>query len=165
MAEHSTLTTSQVHEPKHITSSATGDAGKVITPSSTVAGTSVLRNLTDTEISSKKSYLAATIADVSTASSIYIPAPFAGTITKIYTALQGAIAGADSIISTTINGVAVTGGNITVAFTGSAAGDIDSSTPSAANTFTEGQVIRVITDGGSTNAVALTVTLVCTRTG
>lgn len=163
--EHSTLTTSQVHEPKHISAAATSDAGKVITPSSTTAGISELRNLTETEITSKKTYLRATITDISTASSVYIPASFAGTIDKIYTVLQGAITGADSVITATIGGVAVTDSSITVAQSGSAAGDLDSSTPSAAKTFSEGQVIRIITDGGSTNTVALEVVLVCTRTG
>lgn len=163
--EHSTLTTSQVHEPKHITSASTGDTGKVITPSSTSGGTSELRYLVESEITSKKDYLQTTLTDISTASSVYIVAPFAGTITKIYTALQGAIITADSVITVSIGGVAVTGGTVTVAFTASAAGDIDSATPSAANTFTEGQLIRIQTDGGSANTVALTVTLVCTRTG
>ncbi len=43
--QHSEMLSAQVHEPKHITSSDTSDSGKVVTPSSSVAGTSVLRRL------------------------------------------------------------------------------------------------------------------------
>lgn len=162
--QHSTLTSSQVHEPKHITSSSTGDSGKVITPSGTSAGTSELRNLLESEISSKKDFIYATLTDVSTASSVYLVAPFNGTITAIYSVLQGAIATADSTVTTYIAGTAVTSSALTVAYSGSAAGDIDSATPSALNTFSEGQKITITTDGASTNTVALNLILVCTRT-
>ena len=50
MAEHVTITSANCHEPKHITSSTTADAGKVITPSSSVNGTSTLRLLTVEDI-------------------------------------------------------------------------------------------------------------------
>ncbi|MDY0087122.1 MAG: hypothetical protein RBS78_00990 [Coriobacteriia bacterium] len=50
MPLHSGMTHAEVHEPKHITLTLTSDAGKVITPSSTVAGTSELRNLVKSEV-------------------------------------------------------------------------------------------------------------------
>lgn len=50
MAEHSTITSANCHEPKHISTSTTADTGKVITPSSTVNGTSELRKITVEEI-------------------------------------------------------------------------------------------------------------------
>lgn len=43
--EHSAIVHANTHEPKHITTSATTDSGKVITPSSSSAGASVLRQL------------------------------------------------------------------------------------------------------------------------
>lgn len=48
--EHTALGSSQVHEPKHITTAGTGDAGKVITPDSSTAGVSELRLLKIDEI-------------------------------------------------------------------------------------------------------------------
>lgn len=162
--QHSTLTSSQVHEPKHISTSGTSDAGKVITPSSTTAGTSELRKLTDLEITNKKEYLTIYMADVSTASSSYMIAPFNGTIDKVWSVLSGAIATADSAITLYINTTAVTHPAFTIAFTGSAAGDIDSTVPTALRTFTEGQYLRVATDGASANTVPVTFTFVCTRT-
>jgi len=43
--EHTALNSSQVHEPKHITSATTSDAGKIITPSGATNGVSQLRLL------------------------------------------------------------------------------------------------------------------------
>lgn len=43
--QHSALPNSELHEPKHILTSTTADAGKVITPSSVTGGTSQLRLL------------------------------------------------------------------------------------------------------------------------
>ena len=104
-------------------------------------------------------FITAQIADVSTAGQIYVVPGFAGKIVKIYTALNGAIATADVDITPKIGGTAVTGGLITIATASSAAGDVDSSTPTALNTFTAGQAIEIETDGASTNTVAVTITL------
>lgn len=48
--QHSAIQSIDCHEPKGITTALVADAGKVITPSSTLAGTSVLRKLTLSEI-------------------------------------------------------------------------------------------------------------------
>ena len=48
--EHKDIANSQLHEPKNIGSSGTSDAGKVLTPSASISGTSVLRKLTASEI-------------------------------------------------------------------------------------------------------------------
>ena len=50
MTEHNTLTGSSVHEEKLISSAATSDAGKVVTPSGSVANTGELRKLLTTEL-------------------------------------------------------------------------------------------------------------------
>ena len=97
------------------------------------------------------------IADVSTAGQIYVPVPddCEGDIVEIRTALNGAIATANSILTAKVNNVAVTGGTITIAFSGSAAGDTDVCFPTAARTVSAGQAIEIETDGGSTNTVAV----------
>jgi hypothetical protein len=114
---------------------------------------------TATGQSFKKIRLFASITDISTAGQIYVVSPVAGTITKIYSVINGAIATADSILTPKINNVAITNGAITVAFSGSAAGDVDSSTPTAANTITAGQAIEIETDGGSANTVEVVLTI------
>jgi hypothetical protein len=107
----------------------------------------------------KKVYLTASITDISTAGQIYVVSPVAGTISKIYSVINGAIATANSILTPKIAGTAITGGAITVAFSGSAAGDVDSSTPTAANTITAGAAIEIETDGASSNTVEVVLTI------
>jgi hypothetical protein len=108
-------------------------------------------------------FLSVKLSDVSTASSAYVVAPDAGKIIKIYSVLGGAIATADAEITTEINGVAVTGGAITIATASSAAGDVDSAEPTAANSVQEGDVIEIITDGASTNTVPAEFTVIIRR--
>ena len=52
---------------------------------------------------------------------------------------------------------------ITVAYSGSAAGDVDTSEPTAANTVSEDGTIEMITSGAPTNAIVLYVTFVIRR--
>lgn len=99
------------------------------------------------------------ITDVSTAGQIYVTPGFDGYIKKIHTALNGAIATADAVLTPKIGGTAVTGGAVTIAYTSSAAGDVDSATPTAANQFTQSQAIEIETNGASTNTVSVVVTL------
>lgn len=55
-------------------------------------------------------------------------------------------------------------GTITVAFTGSAQGDVDQLTPVANNTVTANQWIRLANDGGSTTVQRCDVLVEFTRT-
>ena len=99
-----------------------------------------------------------TIGDVSTAGQTYVPVDdqHAGEIVEITTALGGAISGADAGLTAKIGGTAVTGGTITIANSGSAAGDVDSCAPTAANVVSNGDTIEIETDGASTGAVEVT---------
>ena len=108
-------------------------------------------------------FITAEIEDISTASSTFIAVPDGGKIIKIITALQGAISGGNAAITFEIGGTAVTGGGITVAHSGSAAGDVDTAEPTAANQVEEDGTIEMITDGGSTGAKKLNVTFVIRR--
>jgi hypothetical protein len=108
-------------------------------------------------------FLTANLADVSTASSVYISVPDRGKIIKIISTLSGAITGADSAVTTSINGTAVTGGGFTVAYTSSAAGDVDTAEPTAANTVEEGDYIKITTDGASTGTQSLALTVIIRR--
>ena len=103
------------------------------------------------------------IADISTASSTFVAVPDGGKIIKIATALQGAISGGDAAITFELGGTAVTGGAITVANSGSAAGDVDTAEPTAANDVLENGTIEMITDGASSGAKKLVVTFVIRR--
>ena len=108
-------------------------------------------------------FLTSTIADISTASSTFVPVPDGGKVIKIFTALQCAIGTANAAITFEIGGTAITGGGITVTQSGSAAGDVDTATPTAANRVEEGGSIEMITDGSSSNTIKLVVTFVIRR--
>lgn len=112
-----------------------------------------------------KLYLTVTMADISTAGSVWVVAPKAATFTGLWSVINGAITGGDAAITTEIGGTAVTGGTLTIANSGSAAGDVDTGTPTAANTLTAGQALEIITDGGSTNTVIATFTVELTLSG
>ena len=105
------------------------------------------------------------IADVSTAGQVYVPIPdeFGGEVVEIRTALNGAIATADVDLTAKIGGVAMTNGLITIAFTSSAAGDLDLARPTGLNHVAPGQAIEIETDGVSTNTVEVFGTIVIKR--
>jgi len=108
-------------------------------------------------------FLTAKVTDISTAGSTFVAVPDAGNIVKIYTSIKNAITSADAAITFEIGGTAVTNGAITVTQAGSAAGDVDSSTPSAANRVEEGGSIEIISDGASATACEMIVTFVIRR--
>jgi hypothetical protein len=102
-------------------------------------------------------WVTVTLTDVSAASSAYIAAPFAGTIRRIKTILQGAITVANANVKLQIATVDVTGAAVVITASGSAAGDVDEATATAANTVTAGQAVEIESDGGSTTTAALVV--------
>lgn len=104
-------------------------------------------------------YFTVEIDDISTAGQNYFVPGFRGKIKKAWSVIGGAIGTADADLTLKIGGTAVTGGVITVATASSAAGDVDSCTPTGANTFGVGEAIEIETDGASTNTVKVTVTV------
>jgi hypothetical protein len=108
-------------------------------------------------------FLTAEIEDVSTASSTFVAIPDNGRIIKILTALQGAITGTNSAVTFKISGTAITDSAITITQSGSAAGDVDTSEPSALHDVQEDGTVEIITDGASSTAQKLLVTFVIRR--
>lgn len=96
--------------------------------------------------------------------STWVVSPYAATIERIDTVIDGAIANANANITFEIGGTAVTDGAIVIATVASAAGITDTATPTALNTVAAGGAIEIITDGGSTNAVRAVVILTMQRT-
>lgn len=88
----------------------------------------------------------------------YVPS-FAGNITKLYSVLNAALATGDATFQAKINGTNVTNGLITATQSGSAAGDVDVATPTAANAFVAGDVISITGGGASTATATANVTL------
>jgi hypothetical protein len=104
------------------------------------------------------------MADLSTASSAFVVSPWRGKITRVYSVIYNAITGADAVWTVEINGTAVTGISVTVANSGSAAGDMDSDEPTGSNHYvTEGDVIEFVSDGASSTTCPTMFTAVIER--
>ena len=108
-------------------------------------------------------FLTSKITDISSAGSTFVPVPDGGNVIKIITSIKNAISTANAALSFEIGGTAITGGGITVTQSGSAAGDVDTAEPTAANEVLEDGTIEMITDGASSNTIKLVVTFVIRR--
>lgn len=164
MPLHSSLTGSELHENKGV---ATATTGTVATASSgaTVWQKIKTANIDTTDIfTTNVQTLTAVIDDVSTASTIYLAMPYDCTVEKIVTVLGNAVTVADSTI-TCRNHVGTSMGTITVAYSGSGAGDVDSLLPTSNNTFSADEKMQIDTDGGSTTLSKLYITVQVTVTG
>lgn len=105
-------------------------------------------------------FLSMTVPDISTASSTaYATAPCAGKVSQLYSSLGAVISGANAVVTANIAGTPITTGVLTIGYSGSAVGDVDSCTPTAANTVAAGDKLTLVSDGGSTGAAALYATL------
>lgn len=145
MPLHSALTDPELHEPKGV---AAATSGKVYLSDGVASGSWVRPPYT----------LTGRIADISTASSIYLAIPYAGTVTKVVTVLSGAITTSNATI-TVRNAAGSSMGTITVTQSGSAAGDIDVLEPITNNTVTNDSHIQIETDGISDTTRELFITV------
>ena len=159
MAEHSNLTGTDLHECK---GASTAAANTLLQANGSGAATFV--DVLSTLKASNRIALTTRFEDISTAASVFIASPMAGSIVGIYVTLQAGITTADAVVTAEINGVAVSGLSITITQAGSVAGSTFSGTPSGNNSVAAGQAIEIITDGASsTTAVAYVTILIDTE--
>lgn len=165
MPEHKDIADPDIHEPKNIASAAANrvylsngsGSGSWSQVPATALNTSSIFNL-------NKHVVYAELPDVSTADFVLVPCPFACTLNRVTTILHAAITIADATITVTNSTGPATVGTLTIAFTGSAEGDIDTLNASVNNTFTAGTYVKVATDGASTTTAKLGILLEFTRT-
>jgi|TARA_Y100000296_G_scaffold80058_1_gene104899 hypothetical protein len=156
--QHKDLTTTELHEPKDADSAA---ANTVYVFDG--AGSGTAQKIAPAQLGSSVNNvnihtLNYDFEDISTAASKWVVCPFAGDIQKIWSVLHGPIITADCVFTFEIGGTIVTNGTVTITQSGSAAGDVDSATPTGAKTVTAGQAIEIISSGASGNAVNATFT-------
>ena len=108
-------------------------------------------------------FLQCQLDDVSTASTVRVPVPDGGRVIKITSVLGGTIGTANAVCTAKVGTTDMTNGAITIAHSGSAAGDIDTCEPTAANNVSEGDFIAIATDGASTNTHTAHFTIVIIR--
>ena len=108
-------------------------------------------------------FLTVHLADLNVAGTFYVAVPDGGKIVSVMTALEAAIATADEDITVkTAEGTVAP--VLTIATSGSAAGDVDSIVPTSNNQVVEGETIEIENDGESgSSGVGCTVTLVIRR--
>lgn len=97
-----------------------------------------------------------------TATQVYLPIPDNGKVIKVVSVLNGALTTANEVL-TVKNGSGTSMGTITLTQSGSAAGDIDTLSPTANNSVLDGSFIEIETDGGNASAVSATVTVIVRR--
>lgn len=147
--QHSTLTGSELHEPKGAASAAAGRA--YVADGAASGAWTALQDI-----------YTGVITNVSTAETIYIPIANAGTVTKVVTILEGAITSADATL-TAKNAAGTSMGTLTVTQSGSAAGDTDTLAPVANHTVAANAAITIETDGGSSASQRIWFTFVVDR--
>lgn len=157
--EHVDILNAECHEPKHITDGTGGDTGKVITNHSSAAGTSVYRLLKESEIEEVIDYYTVGMSTIATAQSAWVVAIAAGTIVSFSSVIDGALTTVDETITLEIGGTPVTNGVITIAYSGSAAGDVDAVSPTSGNTVGANGAIEVVSSGASSGTVNATFTI------
>ena len=94
--------------------------------------------------------------DISTAGSYFTVSTCRGKIIKMGSILFAAITTADDVITSKINGTAITGGGWSIATASSAAGDVDIAVPTAANFVNMDDAIEFINSGASDTTAAVT---------
>ena len=164
MALHSGLTGSDLHEPKGAASAAANTVLSADGSGSTSWAKITTSNIDTANVfDANEFFISVSFIDISTAGSQYVAFPVACTVNRIEGALQVAITTADAIL-TFRNHAGTSMGTMTIAFTGAAAGDVDTLSPSSNNTFTAGQRMKIDSDGGSTVTANEQLTFYCTRT-
>lgn len=105
------------------------------------------------------------IADGSADKDHYVNVGHAGTVSKIYSIIDGSVATADITITAKIGATPMTDGVITITQSGSAAGDKDECSPTAANVFNSpgGAVTLTVAGGGSGGSPGIHVAIVLDR--
>ena len=148
--QHSTLTGAELHEPKGV-AAATNNQVYVSDGSASGDWTALYDTYT------------VDFEDISTAQVVYIPILHSGTVTKVSSVIDSSITVADATI-TPKNAAGASMEAITVAYSGSAAGDVDTVTVATNNAVTADSFMSIETDGGSSTTTRAHVVIKVERT-
>ena len=110
-------------------------------------------------------FLFGRIPDVSTQNSAaFVVSPVAGTLSKIYTVLEGAIITAPAVLTASVDGGTNVTATISITHTSSAEGDVDSCVPADNNAVSVGSYLKLNSAGASGNTIAADVIFEITLT-
>lgn len=159
MVEHADLTGADIHEPKGADSAAVDTlyiADGAGSGSWAKVGSDQIDDTTILNIN--KFSLSVYMDDIGTSGSIYVPLGVDCVLTKVTCAIQDAIAGSNTVL-TVANYAGTTIGTITIAFSGSAAGDIDTLSAASNNDFLANTFLKISSDGATSSTVGARLTL------
>lgn len=105
-----------------------------------------------TNLGVNKAYVPVRVATLVGTGQYWAYCPYAGTVTSIVSITEGILTTGDATLTAKIGATGITDGVITIANAASAAGDIDTATPSALNTVVVGSKLSLTV--GGTNATA-----------
>lgn len=158
--EHKDIPDANLHEPKGAAGASSGEVLQSVGSGATTFAKINTSNIDATSIKNTNEYfLTVTLPDVSAASSVYVPVVVASVFVGATTVLGGAITSADSTVTFVRNDSASFGTGITIAYSGSAAGDVDTFTATTNTSVSANGWVRVTSDGGSSTTQPLYVTL------
>jgi hypothetical protein len=119
----------------------------------------------DTDLAEQATMEALSVSSKATdAAVVRFVAPWAFTIKSVQTVINAALATGDATVTLAIGATPVTNGVVTITNAASAAGDVDSATPTAARTGAAGALITATVGGASTATATLNVFLLLERT-
>lgn len=164
MALHANLTGADLHEPK---GQAAAAIDTVYVANGSGSGTHQKITTSSLDLTNMQNpntvYVSGVLADVSTASSILIPAPEGCVFVSAVMFLGGAITVANSVVSFTRNDGSSFGSTVTITQSGSAEGTSFAFSATLNTTITSPGYVKVATDGGSTTTQPLYVLCKFTR--
>jgi len=99
------------------------------------------------------------VAALNAVATFRVASPVIGTIVSIQSDIEAALATGNATLTANIGASAITGGVVTITQAASAAGQVNSAAPSAANVVVVGSDINVVVGGTNTAAVACQVTI------
>ncbi len=150
MSVHANLTGADLHEPKGV---ASANSGEIYVADGATSGA----------WTAEKYVLNVEHRDAANATSVYVVVPYAGTITKIWTIIDGTF-DADTDLTPKIGTTTITAPTLTITASGSALADIDSTVPTALNTVVAGDYIQIASDGAGTTVGDISITIEISRT-
>jgi hypothetical protein len=173
MVQHAAITDPRIHEPKGVAAASantvyrangSGSGSWVALTSTSLNWADIVSEINadilsgDIEVIADE-YLTCTIEDVSTASSVLLAIPDDCTVVSALAVLGGAITVGDAEVNFKNSSGAAMGTPMTVAFTSSNKGTMFTFTASGNNTLVGPTWMEVTTDGGSTTAQPLYITI------
>ncbi len=152
MAQHNELTGSDLHEPK---GAATASAGQVYVADGLGSGNwenplTDINNLNEFEMNG-------TLEDVSETTSFYVRVARDCSLTDVYIVESGAITGSDAELTIYRDGISLAQ-TISIPVAGSGEGVKITANLDPVYSFTEGQVLKLTSNGASTDAMKLHIT-------